>query len=109
MYRAQETAREYQAQLRAEAAAQRAVRSAGRPKGRGAAVRGEHVDCAKCREAGATPEESFLIHNDPDPVPLPPSGPADAEWSQPVAERHQDDYFQPEIVRGVDDAIVSVR
>src|SRR5262249_6402430 len=54
VYRAQETVREYQAQLRAEAAAQAVVRSAGRPKGRGAAVRSEPVTCPHCLKLQVT-------------------------------------------------------
>src|SRR5438094_806752 len=48
----------------------------GRPFGRGAAVRsdGGDVPCADCLAMGATPEESFLIHSDPQPVPVPDDG-----------------------------------
>jgi hypothetical protein len=40
-----------------------AVRSAGRPKGAGDAVRSEPVTCPECLKLDATPEESFAIHH----------------------------------------------
>jgi hypothetical protein len=42
-----------------------------RPKGGGYAVRSEPVTCPECIAAGADSTESFLIHHDPDPVPVP--------------------------------------
>ena len=70
--RAQAVARELQTEARIEAR----VARRGRPFGRGAAVRsdGGDVPCADCLAMGATPEESFLIHSDPQPVPVPDDG-----------------------------------
>ena len=47
----------------------------------GIAVRSEQVTCAGCIAVGATPDESFLLHSDPAPVPVPDgwSPPADQE------------------------------
>jgi hypothetical protein len=43
-----------------------------RPKGGGYAVRSDQpVTCPDCITAGASAEESFLIHSDPSPVPVP--------------------------------------
>lgn len=50
----------------AEAAAR-----APRPFGSGFAARSEPVTCPECIACDATPEESWLIHNDPQPMPLP--------------------------------------
>jgi hypothetical protein len=60
--------------------------TAGRPSGarrpfasRGGAT-GPEPACAECRAAGATVDESFLIHNDPHPEPVPDDWePAQAE------------------------------
>lgn len=57
-----------------EARASRPSRPAREPRpfapGGGAAVRSD-VTCGECIAAGASPEESFLIHADPEPVPAP--------------------------------------
>jgi hypothetical protein len=57
------------------------ARPAGRPKevsrSRGVAVRSEH--CHWCTEQGATDEQAFLIHNDPE-HPLPVTSPE--QWAQ---------------------------
>jgi hypothetical protein len=44
-----------------------------RPKGRGSAVvrSDQPVSCQDCIDVGATPEESFLLHSDPQPVRVP--------------------------------------
>jgi hypothetical protein len=82
VYRAHETFKE----------TTRAMRSGARlrPFGRGVIVRSEPVDCADCIAAGATAEESFLIHNDPSPVPVPDDAEAErlmaAGYSRSTAE-----------------------
>jgi hypothetical protein len=55
-----------------------AVRVAGVPQqaprpfaGRGSVTRSEPVTCKLCIKYGATPEQSFLIHADPSPEPVP--------------------------------------
>ena len=62
-----------------------------RPKGGGYAVRSDQpVTCPDCIAAGATPDESFLLHNDPDPVPVPDGAEAErlmaAGYSRSTAE-----------------------
>jgi hypothetical protein len=37
----------------------------------GAVRRSDGVTCPECIKAGATADESFLIHNDPQPMPVP--------------------------------------
>ena len=71
-------------QMLARAAASPAVTRAGRPFG--AAARSEPVTCPECLAAGATPEESLLLHLDPAPLPV-PAVPSEAEtdWR---ARRH---------------------
>jgi hypothetical protein len=44
------------------------------------AVRNEPVTCPECIACDATPEESWLIHNDPQPMPVP------ADWAPVDAE-----------------------
>jgi hypothetical protein len=69
-----------------------------RPKGRGYAARSDQpVSCPDCITAGATAEESFLLHNDPSPVPVPD----DTERARYASG--------PEITRGADGVIVAVR
>ena len=68
--RAHETFRQVTRQRMAEAEAGRPYRARRPFGGRGLAVRSE-VTCAECIQAGATDEESFLIHSDPSPPPVP--------------------------------------
>jgi hypothetical protein len=55
-----------------------AARAAGAPQqaprpfaGRGSVTRSQPVTCKLCIKYGATPEQSFLIHADPSPEPVP--------------------------------------
>jgi hypothetical protein len=76
-------------------------RTSRRPFG-GEASRSEPVTCKMCLKYGATPEQSFLIHNDPAPEPA-PAVPSEDEraWldSFDHAERRTPGRRYPEISR----------
>ncbi len=73
--RAELVAREVQAEARVEARlARRAASRRARPFGLAARSGGGDVPCQDCLNMGATPEESFLIHNDPQPMTVPDDG-----------------------------------
>lgn len=74
------------------------------------AVPGE-VTCGECLALGATPEESFLIHNDPDPVPVPDGmqqaeRTADTSWSAYTARANPSG---GEVVRTTEGAFRGIR
>ena len=63
------------------------------------------VTCTDCANAGATPEESFTLHNDPELFP----GETSRSAPHAAGERVQVPEFYGEIVRGTESAIVGVR
>jgi hypothetical protein len=70
----------------------------------GAAVRSE-VTCEECIKVGASPDESFIIHSDPSPLPV-PDGWVPEDGNPYLARGH---YDASDIVRGTEGAIMGLR
>jgi hypothetical protein len=98
---------------RAAMAAMGTPQRARRPKGHGGLAARSEVTCEECIKVGATPTESWLIHNDPCPIDA-PEIPDDDEVEWLKNHRSEAGRYQPvragaTITRRTDNAIVTVR